>query len=214
VLLVRDLLDQAVLDRDGEAAGRVDDLLIAVEGDDVFLDAILCGGGIVADDLGVVGRLCEAGARSVRRRSLRRGKFAWTEVEDVAEHAVTVTAARPTVGAGAARSGLRLRTLRRMPVRTSDGIVLHVLDVRVADPSPPERPRVLGLVVRRRNLGVWPISLRPRQIAAPSDWRFAPIGDVRFGEAGLVVAGAYGDLPAAPNAVVSPPPGRTPRAAT
>jgi hypothetical protein len=214
VQLVRDLLDQALLDPDGEAVGRIDDLLLSVDGHDVFVEAILCGGGILADDLGVVGRGCEAAARIVRRRSLRRAGLAWSLVGEVAEHAVTVAASRPPFPVAAAESGLRLRTLRRMPVRTVDRVVLDVVDVRVADPAPPERLRVLGLVVRRRGLDLWPASLRPRQVVAPSSWRFVPIGDVRFSEAQLLAGGLYGDLPPAPNAVVSPPPDRIPRAAT
>jgi hypothetical protein len=213
VQLVRDLLDQSLLDRDGEAAGRVDDLLLSVEGRDVFVDRILCGGGILVDDLGPVGRAWEATARIVRRRSLRRAGFAWALVSELAEHAVTIAVPRTAVSWEEPARGLRLRVIRRLPARSADGIALRVVDVRVADPLPRERPRVLGLVVRRRHRTAWQASLRPRQLGAPPGWRFVPVGDVRFTDAGLAVERAYDDLPAAPNAVVSPPPVRVPRAA-
>jgi hypothetical protein len=38
----------------------------------------------------------------------------------------------------------------------------------------------IGLIVRRCNHFAWPASLRPRQRAAPTKWRFVPTADVRL----------------------------------
>jgi hypothetical protein len=216
VLLVRDLLDQALRDPHGEAAGRVDDFLIVLDGDDAFVDSILSGGGVLADELGVIGRGCEVVARVVRRRSLRRESIPWSLVSEVAEHAVTVEAGgRTKIDAlpEGSRSGLRLRVLRRLPMRSADGGRLRVVDVRVSDPAPPERLRVVGLIVRRRNHIAWPASLRPRQRAAPPEWRFVPTADVRLTRDALAIDHAFDDLAAARGATASRPPVRIPRAA-
>jgi hypothetical protein len=215
VLLVRDLLDQTLRDPDGLAAGRVDDFVIVPDGDDAFVDSILSGGGVLADDLGVIGRGCEVAARVVRRRPLRRAAIPWSLVREVAEHAVTVEAGtRGKVHAARERSGseLRLRVLRRLPMRCADGVRLRVVDVLVSDPAAPERLRVVGLIVRRRNHVAWPASLRPRQRAAPREWRFVSTADVRFAREALAVDHVYDDLPAARGATVSRPPARIPRA--
>jgi hypothetical protein len=216
MLLVRDLLDQTLRDRDGLAAGRVDDFVIVPDGDDAFVDSILSGGGVLADDLGVIGRGCEVAARVVRRRPLRRAAIPWSLVSEVAEHAVTVDAGRRgKIHAARERSGseLRLRVLRGLPMRCADGVRVRVVDVLVSDPAPPERLRVVGLIVRRRNHVAWPASLRPRQRAAPREWRFVPIADVRLAREALAVDHAYGDLAAARGAAASRPPVRIPRAA-
>jgi hypothetical protein len=216
VLLVRDLLDQALRDPDGEAAGRIDDFLITAEGKDAFVEAILSGGGVLADDLGLIGRACEVAAHIVRRRPLRRATIPWSLVSEVVEHAVTIAADQPaTSHAGPladSRSGLRLRAVRRLPMRSQDGVRMHVVDVRVTEPTPLERPRVVGLVVCRRRRVAWPASLRPRQRGAPPGWRFLSAADVRFTRTALVVEQAYHDLPTARGVVASPPPARIPRA--
>lgn len=215
MLLVRDLLDQTLRDPDGLAAGRVDDFVIVPDGDDAFVDSILSGGGVLADDLGVIGRGCEVTARVVRRRPLRRAAIPWSLVREVVEHAVTVEAGRRgKVHATRERSGseLRLRVLRRLPMRCADGVRLRVVDVLVSDPAPPERLRVVGLIVRRRNHVAWPASLRPRQRAAPREWRFVAKADVRFTPEALAVDHAYDELPAARSAAAARPPVRIPRA--
>jgi hypothetical protein len=215
VLLVRDLLDQTLCDPHGQAAGRVDDLVIVAEGDDAFVDSILSGGGVLADDLGLLGRGCEGATRLLRRRSLRRSAIPWNLVSEVAEHAVTVEGGRRgTIHAVRERSGseLRLRVLRRLPVWCAAGVRLRVVDVLVSDPTPPERLRVVGLIVRRRSHVSWPTSLRPRQRVAPTEWRFVPTADVRLNREALSVDRAYDDLVAARDAAASRPPVRVPRA--
>jgi hypothetical protein len=215
VLLVRDLLDQTLRDPHGQAAGRVDDFVIVLDGDDAFVDSILSGGGVLADDLGVLGRGCEVAARLLRR-PLRRAAIPWSLVSEVAEHAVTVEGCRRgKIRAARERLGseLRLRVLRRLPVRCAAGVRLRVVDVLVFDPTPPEPLRVLGLIVRRCNHVAWPASLRPRQRAAPSEWRFVPTADVRLTRGALAVDHAYDDLVAARGAAASRPPLRVPRAA-
>jgi hypothetical protein len=130
--LVRDLLDQLLVDPSGEPAGRADDFSLTVAGNDILVDSILSGGGILADNLGFIGRVCEGIARAVRRRALRRRSIPWTSVSEVAEHALTIVArgmatATPTTTSSRV---VCLRALRRLPLRTADGTRLHLVDLQ------------------------------------------------------------------------------------
>jgi hypothetical protein len=201
--LVRDLLDQALRDPEGEPAGRADDFLLVAEDDGIFVAAILSGGGIVADDLGWIGRACESIVRVVRRRPLRRSSIPWSDVSEVAEHALTVPGGRRGARVPA---GVRLRAARRLPVQSADGVRLHLIDLQVVDPRPRTRLRVAGLIVRPRSRVAWPVSLRPRQRGAAGDWRFVPVSHVGLSHEALVVDSAFAKLkPVGDNAATRPP---------
>jgi hypothetical protein len=206
--LVRDLLDQALRDPEGQPAGRADDFLLVVDDDGIFVVAILRGGGIVADDLGWIGRACESVVRVVRRHSLRRGSIPWSEVGEVAEHALTVPDTRP---AGRVGAGLRLRAVRRLPVSSADGVRLHLVDLQVVDPRPRARLRVAGLIVRPRSRLAWPVSLRPRQRGAAPDWRFVPVSHVGLTREALVIDSTFASLKPVGDSAATRPPRRIPR---
>jgi hypothetical protein len=211
--LVRDLLDLALRDADGEPAGRVDDVAIEPDGEGGYhVAAILSGGGILADDLGTLGRACEHVCRLVRRRPLRRASIPWSSVSDVAEHALTVQRPSARTDRGAAASGvISLRAARRLPARSADGVPLHLVDLPVSDLVPGERLRVVGLIVRRRRRIAWPVSLRPRQRQASLDWRFVAATDVRFTPTGLDMEQTFEALVSARDVPTSRPPPRRPR---
>jgi hypothetical protein len=210
--LMRDLLDQGMRDPHGELAGRADDFSIVVEGGDIFVEAILSGGGILADDLGVTGRVCERLCRVLRRRPLRRSSISWAAVSEVAEHALTLSSdAKRKALAADSRSHTRLRRVRRLPVVTSDGDRLHLVDLQVVDPRPRARLRVDGLIVRPRNRIAWPVSLRPRQRAASSGWRFVPGANVRLTPDGLAIDRSFDTLAPLRESSASHPPKRVPR---
>lgn len=210
--LVRDLLDQALRDPDGHPAGRADDFSIRVHDDGIYVESILSGGGILADDLGVLGRACERLSRVVRRRSLRRASIPWSAVSEVAEHALTVPDA-PSGKDRLARAtgGIRLRATRRVPARSADGVRLHLIDLQVVDPRPRERLRVAGFIVRRRHRIGWPVSLRPRQRGASLDWRFVKTADVRLTPSELVVERTFETLVPTRDGSASRPPRRRAR---
>lgn len=209
--LVRDLLDQALRDPEGRPAGRADDFLLVVEDDGIFVAAILSGGGIVADDLGWIGRACESIVRLVRRRPLRRSSIPWSDVSEVAEHALTVPDDRQ---AGRIGTGVRLRAARRLPVRSADGVCLHLVDLQVVDPRPRARLRVAGLIVRPRARVGWPVSLRPRQHGPARDWRLVPVAHVGLSHEALVVDEAFAKLKPVGDGAATHPPKRRPRTRT
>jgi hypothetical protein len=212
--LVRDLLDQALRDSHGDPAGRADDFAIVERDDELFVEAILTGGGILADDLGMLGRACEHLCRLVRRRPLRRCSIPWSVVSEVAEHALTVPDdVRGRTGGRPARSGTRLRAVRRLPARSTDGVRLHLIDLQVVDPRPREHLRVTGVIVRRRHRLAWPISLRPRQSPAGGDWRFVASSEVRLTRTALVVERTYDTLLPTRESSASRPPRRRARSA-
>jgi hypothetical protein len=210
--LVRDLLDQILRDPDGHPTGRADDFSIRVREDGIYVESILTGGGILADDLGILGRACEHLCRLVRRRPLRRASIPWSDVSELAEHALTV----PPAPAGhhraaPARGGMRLRAARRLPARSSDGVRLHLIDLHVVDPRPRARLRVDWLIVRRRHRVAWPISLRPRQRSASRDWRFVNSTDVRLTRNELVIERTFATLTPTRENTAPRPPTRRPR---
>ena len=83
--LARDLLDQVLRDAEGKPAGRADDFSLHVHEDGMYVESILTGGGILADDLGLLGRVCERLCRVIRRCALRRVSIPWSAVSEVAE---------------------------------------------------------------------------------------------------------------------------------
>jgi hypothetical protein len=192
--LARDLLDQALADADGNPAGRADDFALRVHDGEIFVEAILAGGGILADDLGALGGACERLCHLLRRRPLVRTSIPWSAVTEVSEHALTVSEAVGARRAVQAREGVRLRAARRRPVRSTEGIRLHLIDLEVVDPRPREHLRVVGFIVRRRHRVAWPVSLRPRQRGASPDWRFVKAADVRLTAGELVIERAFDSL--------------------
>jgi len=209
--LVRDLLDQALVDPSGEPAGRADDFSLTVGSDGIFVDSILSGGGIIADDLGFAGRVCEGIARTVRRRDLRRRSIPWIAVSEVAEHALTVVSSRGVAHATPPSRTVRLRSMRRLPLRTADGTRLHLVDLQVSDAEPIPRVRVAGFIVRPRHRLSWPTSLRPRPRGPSGDWRFVPAESMLVTPAELVVGLSYDELAPMTMSDFMPPPKRIPR---
>lgn len=212
--LVRDLLDQLLVDPSGEPVGRADDFSLTIESDGIFVDTILSGGGILADDLGYLGRVCEGIARAVRRRDLRRASIPWISVGEVAEHSLTVVslqgAAIASPRAPSSRT-VRLRVARRLPLRTADRTRLHLVDLQLSDTESAPRVRVTGLIVRPRHRFAYPTSLRPRPLKPAKDWRVVPAASVHVTPAELVVEQAYDALEPMRASDVKPPPRRVTR---
>jgi hypothetical protein len=209
--LLRDLLDQMLSDPRGDPAGRADDFLIRVDEDGIFIDMILSGGGILADDLGLIGRGTERLCHLFRRRPLRRAGIPWSSVTEVAEHALTVAGTRRDAPISEAASAVRLRATRRLPAHSLDGVPLHLVDMQATDPEPRARLRVTGLIVRRRHRVAWPVSLRPRQRAAARDWRFVPSDRIRLTATEIVVDLAFDSLSPIRETKAFRPPARAPR---
>ena len=211
--LARDLLDQVLRDAEGKPAGRADDFSIRIREDGIYVESILTGGGILADDLGLLGRACERLCRVIRRHALRRVSIPWSAVSEVAEHALTVPGARHgNERTGSASAGIRMRRARRLPARSADGVRLHLVDLEVVDPRPRERLRVAGVIVRRHRRLAWPVSLRPRQRDASPDWRYVDVSHVRLVSTELVVERTYDTLVPPRETSASHPPVRRPRA--
>ncbi len=211
--LVRDLLDQLLIDPAGEPNGRADDVSLTVASDGVFVDSILSGGGILADDLGLLGPVCEGIARVLRRGALRRRSIPWTSVSEIAEHALTVRATGMPTATPSTTPGhvLRLRAVRRLPLRTAAGTRLHLVDLQVTDAEPAVRMRVTGFIVRPRHRFSWPVSLRPRSRGPAQNWRFVPATSVQVTAADIVVELDYDALAPMRASDVAPPPKRVPR---
>jgi len=53
--IARDLQDHQMLDRDGQACGRIDDILIQWDANGARLGPLLSGGGFLLDQLGRIG---------------------------------------------------------------------------------------------------------------------------------------------------------------
>lgn len=212
--LIRDLLDQALRDADGKPAGRADDFSLAIEDDGIYVASILSGGGVLADDLGLIGQTCEAVTRAVRRRPLRRASIPWSRVTEVAEHALTVVPTPAAATVSSARptpAAVSLRVMRHLPLRTADGTRLHLIDLQVSDAHPAARVQVIGVIVRPRRRFSWPVSLRPRPRAPADDWRLVPASSLHVTSAELVVELAYDALIPMREAKATRPPKRIPR---
>ena len=212
--LVRDLLDQALRRRDGEPAGRVDDLLLSVEGDDIFVESILSGGGILADDLGLIGRGCEAAGsrRAAPRRCDAPGSPGPVSEPRRARRDRRRSPDGVTGGRGAAcDSG----ALRHLPVRTADRDRPASSSTSA---SPTRLPQDAFACSVSSSAGAAATRLAGQPPATPASAHRPDGASCRRRRAIRRVptrrpAGLRTDLPAAPNAVVSPPPARVPRAA-
>jgi hypothetical protein len=84
--VARDLQDHQMLDRNGQACGRVDDILIQWDADGARLGPLLSGGGFLLDQLGRVGRLLRP---LLRYRGARREvHIEWPEIARVEPHVI------------------------------------------------------------------------------------------------------------------------------
>jgi hypothetical protein len=94
--IARDLQDRQMLDRDGEACGRVDDILIQWDDNGARIGSLLSGGGFLLDQLGRLGRLLRPLLRSAGAR--REVRIEWPEIARVEPHAIHLRARRDDLG--------------------------------------------------------------------------------------------------------------------
>jgi hypothetical protein len=94
--IARDLQDRQMLDRDGQACGRVDDILIQWDANDAHLGPLLSGGGFLLDQLGRLGRLLRPLLRSPGAR--REARIEWPEIARVEPHVIHLRAPRDDLG--------------------------------------------------------------------------------------------------------------------
>jgi hypothetical protein len=90
--VARDLQDHQMLDRDGQACGRVDDILIHWGANGAELGPLLSGGGFLLDQLGRVGRLLRPLLRF--RGARREVRIEWPEIARVEPHVVRLRISR------------------------------------------------------------------------------------------------------------------------
>jgi hypothetical protein len=84
--IARDLQDHQMLDRDGHACGRVDDILIQWGANGAKLGPLLSGGGFLLDQLGRLGRLLRPVLRF--RGARREVHIDWPEIGHIEPHVV------------------------------------------------------------------------------------------------------------------------------
>jgi hypothetical protein len=182
--VARDLQDRQLVDRDDRPCGRIDDLLIEWGESDARLGAILSGGGILVDQLGLLGRLLKRVPRLEAART--HTAIEWRQVRALEQARVCLLPPRDRLGARRrsreARQPdgqLHLTALLQLSVIDSLGRKMGVLDVRTDRARPPVAPRVTGLLcapdpklvllgLKRHDGGLLP---RPR---AARQARFAP----------------------------------------
>lgn len=94
--IARDFQDHQLLDCREEACGRVDDILIRWDHEVGELGPVLCGGAIMLDQLGVLGRLLRPLLRAAGGdRSI---EIPWSRVSRVEPHAVHLSLPRERLG--------------------------------------------------------------------------------------------------------------------
>jgi hypothetical protein len=84
--IARDLQDHQMLDRNGQACGRIDDILIQWDASGARLGPLLSGGGFLLDQLGQLGRLLRPLLRF--RGARREVSIEWTEIMRVEPHVI------------------------------------------------------------------------------------------------------------------------------
>jgi sporulation protein YlmC with PRC-barrel domain len=84
--IARDLQDHQMLDRDGQACGRVDDILIQWDVSAAHIGPLLSGGGFLLDQLGRLGRLLRPFLRY--RGARREVHIEWSEIVRVEPHVI------------------------------------------------------------------------------------------------------------------------------
>ena len=90
--VARDLQDHQLLDRDGHACGRIDDIVIRWDTSGGVLGPLLCGGGILLDQLGWFGRLLRPVLRF--RGARREVSVDWPQIARVEPHAIHLVSPR------------------------------------------------------------------------------------------------------------------------
>jgi hypothetical protein len=90
--IARDLQDHQMLDRNGQACGRIDDILIEWDASGARLGPLLSGGGFLLDQLGRVGRLLRPLLRF--RGARREVQIEWPEIARVEPHAIHLRSLR------------------------------------------------------------------------------------------------------------------------
>jgi sporulation protein YlmC with PRC-barrel domain len=148
--VARDIQDHQLVDRDDELCGRVDDVIIEWDEAGARLGALLSGGGILLEQLGLLGRFL----RRVLpwRAAQSHVAIDWHQVRQLGPHHICLLPPRHRIGvrrrATASGDGRRLLSaLLQRPVIDSNGKRMGILDVRTAMPSRPSTaPRVLGLL--------------------------------------------------------------------
>jgi sporulation protein YlmC with PRC-barrel domain len=84
--IARDLQDHQMLDRDGQACGRIDDILIQWDASAARIGPLLSGGGFLLDQLGRLGRLLRPVLRY--RGARREVHIEWSEIVRVEPHVI------------------------------------------------------------------------------------------------------------------------------
>jgi sporulation protein YlmC with PRC-barrel domain len=203
--IARDLQDHQLVDRDDRPCGRIDDILIDWDESGARLGSLLSGGGILVDQLGVVGRLLKRtpGLEAARRHTA----IEWRQVRALEQDRVCLlppgdhleqTRSRDARYAG---GQLPLTELLQLSVIDSRGQKMGVLDVRTGRAWPPVAPRVTGLLcapdpklvllgLKRHDGG-----LLPRPYAAKQA-RFAPWTAIASVDRSAIhLKSPFGDLP-------------------
>jgi hypothetical protein len=149
--VARDLQDYQLVDRDDRPCGRIDDVLVEWDDSGARLGAILSGGGILADQLGAVGRLLKRVPRLESARS--HIAIEWRQVRAVEQDRVCLLPPRDRLGvrrqdrdARNAEGQLTLTALLQLRVIDSLGSEIGILDLRTDRARPPLAPRVTGLL--------------------------------------------------------------------
>jgi hypothetical protein len=182
--VARDLQDHQLVDRDDRPCGRIDDILIHWDESGARLGSLLSGGGILADQLGAVGRLLRRVPHFEAARSY--AAIEWRQVRTLEQDRICLLPPsdhldlrRRSHEARYPDGLLPLTALLRLRVIDSLGREMGVLDVRTDRARPPLAPRVTGLLctpdpklvllgLKRHDGGLLP---RPRSARQA---RFAP----------------------------------------
>jgi hypothetical protein len=90
--IARDLQDHQMLDRNGQACGRIDDILIQWDANGARLGPLLSGGGFLLDQLGRLGRLLRPLLRYWGAR--REVYIEWPEIARVESHVIHLQSPR------------------------------------------------------------------------------------------------------------------------
>jgi hypothetical protein len=99
--VARDLQDHQLRDRDGNACGRIDDILIEWDADGGRLGPLLSGGSVLLDQLGGLGRVLRPVLRFSGAR--RECRIDWALVGRIESDAVHLLLPRARLGLGPRR---------------------------------------------------------------------------------------------------------------
>jgi hypothetical protein len=99
--VARDLQDHQLRDRDGDACGRIDDILIEWDAESGRLGPLLSGGSVLLDQLGGLGRVLRLVLRFSGTR--REARIDWALVSRIDADAVHVIVPHEHLGLGSRR---------------------------------------------------------------------------------------------------------------